>query len=390
MRVIRVITRLDVQGGAEYSTLIEVEALAARGHEVLVVTLAEPATPVASTRLGDAGAASVHISGRIPRQALELRRLIRRWRPDVVDAVIWESELVTALAGIGSNVPTVVSLVNMQYTPEAVAGAPSPVRLEVVRRIEGVVLRHGIDHYRCLTTALSEHAARYLGLPTDRTSVIPRGRDADTWAVTDAQVRSVRAELHSGSGDLDSGHLDLDSGHLVVNVGRHEAQKGQELLIEAIGLLEPSLGVKLVIAGRDGHQTDQLRAQIERLGLSDRVELLGIRRDVPALLRCADVVAVSSRYEGVAGAAVEALGAGAAIVAFGIPSVCEVVEDAGVVVEPFDVEALSEAIGLLVLDEDRRRSLSARARQRFESEFELGSVTTRLEGMYGMLATGGR
>lgn len=375
MRILRVITRLDVHGGAELSTLIELEELAARGHTLAVVTVAEPTTPAAVARLEAAGVEHRHLGGRLPHQAAALRSMVRSWRPEVVHAVIWGAELVTAVATVGLRTPTLVSLVNMQYAPEAVAQAPSPRRLAVLRRVEGLLLRHGIDHFHCLTRAGAQHSQEHLGIRPERITVIPRGRRAGDLAVDDDRVALLRRELLG------------DASALVLNVGRHETQKGQDLLVDAVSRLAGSgRRPRVVVAGREGNSTAALREQVRRLGLTETVELLGARRDVPELLAAADVVAVTSRWEGLGGSIIETLGAGAPIVAFGVPAVAEVVGDAAVVVEPFDTAAFAGALSDLIEDEPRRVELSRRARGRFAERFEIGAVVTRVEALYDELA----
>lgn len=374
MRILRVITRLDVHGGAELSTLIEVEELAARGHDVLVITVAEATTPAAVQRLERSGIEHCHLAGDRARQALALRSTIRSWRADLVHAVIWAAELVAAAASVGRRVPTLVSLVNMQYAPEAVAQAPSPRRLDAVRRVEGLVVRHGFDHVHCLTEAGAQHSIEHLGVPRERITVIPRGRRAQDLLVDRTRVAERRQEL------LDGGSA------LVLNVGRHESQKGQDLLVEAVARMDAAeRGVRVAIAGREGNDTPSLRRRIAGSGLDDAVQLLGARRDVPELLAAADVVAVTSRWEGLGGSIIETLGAGAPIVAFGVPAVREVVGDAAVLVEPFDVAAFADALSALVDDEARRRELSSRARRRFDEQFEIRPVVDRIEQLYAEL-----
>jgi glycosyltransferase involved in cell wall biosynthesis len=371
MRVLRVITRLDVHGGAELSTLIELEELAARGHDVLVVTVAEATTPAAVQRLERAGVEHRHLSGDRVRQVLALRSAIGSWRPDLLHAVIWAAEVVTAAAALGRRVPTLVSLVNMQYAPEAVAQAPSPRRLDAVRRVEGLVVRHGFDHVHCLTEAGAEHSVEHLGVRRDRITVIPRGRRAQDLAVDAARVTALRADLLQ------------DATMLVLNVGRHESQKGQDLLVEALSRLDAARrGLRVVVAGREGNGTAALRSQIAALGLDDVVQLLGARRDVPELLAAADVVAVTSRWEGLGGSIIETLGAGAPIVGFGVPAVREVVGDAAVLVAPFDVGAFAEAVSGLVEDAPRRARLAELARRRFDEHFEIRAVVDRIEHLY--------
>lgn len=379
MRILRVITRLDVHGGAELSTLVEVEEHAVRGHQVMVVTVVEEATPAAVERLDTAGVEHRHLAGSLVRQAFALRSIVRTWQPDVVHGVIWRAELVVAAATVGLRVPTLVSLVNMQYAPEAVAQAPSPRRLDLLRRIEGLVLRRGVDRFHCLTRAGATHSNEHLGIEWGRITVVPRGRRSTDLIAGADQVRAARSEFAAGGGLL------------VVNVGRHESQKGQDLLLEVMADPCAPDGAQLLVAGREGNCTGVLRDAIASMGLEQRVQLLGARRDVAALLGAADVVAVASRWEGLGGSIIEALAAGTPIVAFGVPAVAEVVGDAGVIIEPFDIPAFAAALDALLQHPDRRAELAKAARERFDSEFELGGVVDRIEELYrSMVGTGGR
>lgn len=370
MRILRVITRLDVQGGAELSTLVEAEEHAARGHRVMVVTVVEQATPAAVRRLDAAGVEHHHLAGRLVRQASALRSIVRTWQPDVVHAVIWRAELVVAAATVGLRVPTLVSLVNMQYAPEAVAEAPSPRRLDLLRRIEGLVLRRRVDHFHCLTRAGAAHSNEHLGIEWERITVVPRGRRSTDLVAGADEVQRARSEFVP------------DGGLLVVNVGRHELQKGQDLLLQVMADPCAPDGARLLVAGREGNRTAALTDALAGMGLEERVQLLGARRDVAALLGAADVVAVASRWEGLGGSIIEALASGAPIVAFGVSAVAEVVGDAGVIIEPFDTAAFAAALDALWKDPDRRAELAEAARQRFDSEFELGGVVDRIEDLY--------
>lgn len=371
MRILRVNTRLNIHGGAELSTLVEVEELAARGHEVTVVTVVQETTPAAKERLDRAGIAHRHLDGNVGVQAWALRRLIASWRPDLVQAVIFRSELVGALATIGRRTPLLVSLVNMQYDRSATQQASSTWRLEVMRRLESILLRCSATAFHCLTDAGRQHSIDRLHLDPSRITVIPRGRRTGDLRVTDADIAAVRDEFG------------VDGAPLVVNVGRHELQKGQDLLIAAIvdlGRRGPM--PRVVLAGREGNLTTELQRRIDAAGLTDQVTLLGARDDVAVLLAAADLVCVTSRWEGLGGSIIEALGAGAPIVAFGVPAVREVVGDAGVLVEPFDTTAYTDAMAALLADAPERERLSTRATARFEERFDLERVVDEIERLY--------
>lgn len=101
-------------------------------------------------------------------------------------------------------------------------------------------------------------------------------------------------------------------GPLVASVGALIPRKGHEILIDAVATLP---GVRLMIAG-EGPERPRLVAQIARLGVDDRVTLLGsvAHGELPGLLAAADVMALASSSEGLANAWVEALASGTPVV----------------------------------------------------------------------------
>lgn len=128
---------------------------------------------------------------------------------------------------------------------------------------------------------------------------------------------------------------------LLLQVARFNYPKDQKTVIRALFFLPNS--VHAVFVG-DGN----LRAECERLaeeaGVSARVHFLGIRRDVPMLLKMADVVICSSAYEGLSLASAEGLAAGKPVVASDVPGLAEVVGGAGLLFPQGDEKALAGTI----------------------------------------------
>lgn len=139
------------------------------------------------------------------------------------------------------------------------------------------------------------------------------------------------------------------SGPLVVSVGALIARKGHDVVIDAVARLD---GVTLLIAG-EGEARPALEARIARLGLGERVRLLGSvpHGELPALIAAADVMALASTSEGLANAWVEALACGTPIVITPAGGAEEVVTapEAGRVV-PREVGAFAAAIGELLAE----------------------------------------
>jgi glycosyltransferase involved in cell wall biosynthesis len=136
-----------------------------------------------------------------------------------------------------------------------------------------------------------------LGMPAERIRVHHTGVDLARFAPRDQPGAKAA--------------LGID-GPLVVSVGALIPRKGHDLVIEAVARLP---GVQLRIAG-DGPERGRLAAQIERLGVRDRVKLLGsvAHDELPLLLAAADVMALASSSEGLANAWVEALASGTPLV----------------------------------------------------------------------------
>jgi glycosyltransferase involved in cell wall biosynthesis len=186
------------------------------------------------------------------------------------------------------------------------------------------------------TTA--ETLRRDFGVAAERLSVAAPGTE-----------RAARA---TGGGDVP--HL--------LSVGAVVPRKGFDVLLTALAELA-ARPWRCTIAGsldRDPATVDALRAQIERLGLSERITLTGALE--PAALddvyRSADIFVLPSRYEGYGMVFTEAMARGLPIVACAAGAVPGTVpRDAGLLVPPDDAAALAEAVRRLLDDPKERRSL---------------------------------
>ena len=153
----------------------------------------------------------------------------------------------------------------------------------------------------------------------------------------------------------------------VIAVGRYAYQKGLDRLIDAWKTvsdeLGPEHGWRLRLLG-EGELRGPLQQQIDRLGLSGSVELCGTVRDMPSEYRKAAILALSSHYEGLPMALIEAQ-------AYGVPAVsfdCQcgprevIVDDrTGRLVPEGDVAALAKALLELIRDPEKRRCMGEEA-----------------------------
>src|SRR6185295_18528307 len=125
----------------------------------------------------------------------------------------------------------------------------------------------------------------------------------------------------------------------------------------------------------------------ERLGVADRVQLLGDRSDVPDVLAALDVFVLPSRTEGMSNALLEAMAAGLPVVATAVGGNPEVVapDGSGLLVPPDDPEAMAAAVARLLAAPAEAARLGAAARRRVEESFGARAMVRRLEAVYTAL-----
>lgn len=150
-------------------------------------------------------------------------------------------------------------------------------------------------------------------------------------------------------------------------VGLLVRRKGVHVLLEAMARASLPPDVVLQVAG-DGPERAELEALASTSGLRGRVEFLGFRTDVPALLAGADAFVLPSAMEQQPLVLIEALGAGKPVVATDVGGVAEMVAGTGIVVPPGDAAALGRALEELTTGGDAARwgaQAAAIARERF-------------------------
>ncbi|MDQ1484449.1 MAG: hypothetical protein QOJ62_142 [Actinomycetota bacterium] len=172
------------------------------------------------------------------------------------------------------------------------------------------------------------------------------------------------------------------AGPVVGTVGRLDYQKAPADFVHAIARLrhENAIGV-WVGEGSLRRDVEQL---IDRLGLGDRMMLLGDRTDVSAILPAFDVFAMSSRYEGLPCAIVEAMAAGVPVVATAVNAVSDVVlpGETGLLVPPQQPGALASAIDLVLDDPVRAQLRVTRAKALLGSRFGQEQLGVILDEVY--------
>lgn len=315
--------------------------------------------------------------GSYPARLWPAIKQIRSWRPDLVHTSVPEADMVGRVAGRLCGVPVLSTLVNTSYGPLRRADpAVGKWALEAHRRLDQLSSRLCVSHFRAVSEAVASDAVAGLGLGRDRITVVPRGRaDEALTPISMAERDSLRREL------------DLAPSTIVVGtVGRMVYQKAHDVLLDSIAhatRIAPDLDVRLLHAGPDGAETPAIRRQIEELGLGGRVHLLGSRPGAATtVLPAIDVFAFPSRYEGMPGSLIEALGRGLPVVASDIAPNREVAEGVARFVPVNDAQALGEAIVELATQRSAAAGLGRLGHERIVAGFNMDTVVAAEADLY--------
>lgn len=239
------------------------------------------------------------------------------------------------------------------------------------------ILRKVVDRVVSEYVAVSKNIESWLvsgiGVPAQKIRQIYNGVDISRFSPT------------SGRSYED---VSISSELVVGTVGRLDPIKNHVWMVRAIATLLrelPELAgtLRVVIAG-EGSERDRIQAQIDELGLSDTVRLLGMRDDVPNLMREMDVFVLPSINEGISNTLLEAMASGLPVIASDVGGNPELVRDSvtGYLVSPDNSQGFVEALKKYMQTPTLRKSHGEAARFRVVSEFSLQSMIAAYDELY--------
>ncbi len=234
----------------------------------------------------------------------------------------------------------------------------------MARRADSVIT---CSHY------MRGHVADIFDIDERRITVIPNGIDPSDLRPVD-DLKSLRAQFARADEKL------------VLLVGRLVYEKGFQLALDALpGVIESVPGVRFLVAGSGTHESE-LKAQAQRLGLSERGVFLGWIGDdaLHSLYRIADLCVVPSLYEPFGLVALEAMASGCPCIVADTGGLREVVpagERVGLRFNGGDAEHLGVMIERLLVDDALRERLVAEASEHVLS-FDWSDVAQRTAMVY--------
>lgn len=285
-----------------------------------------------------------------PRALVALWRRLRSDRPDVLLLLTVVPNIWGRILGRLAGVPLVIAGCRQSGNP---------------KRQHERLLKRLAHHHICNANALKTLLVSEYGVNADKISVIYNGVDAEAFAPAARPAANP----------------------VILCVGRLVPAKDHDTLLEAFALvLAARPEAELWIVG-DGPR----QVELERLAGQERfrgqVRLMPARLDVLALLRQAQVMALSSVSEGFPNVVAEAMAAGLPVVATNVDGLAELVVDGetGLLVPPRDPRALADALAGLLARPAQRDAMGKAGRERVEREFSFQGMAARHGELFSRL-----
>jgi glycosyltransferase involved in cell wall biosynthesis len=209
------------------------------------------------------------------------------------------------------------------------------------------------DHVLADSQATKDDLMALYDTPPDKITVLLSGISPHFRRVDDAAARAAVYQRYN-----------IPVGRpYIFSIGTVQPRKNYARLIEALAALGPDFAdYQLVIAGGRGWLDSPIYRAVSDFGLADRVHFIGFARDgdLPALYSAATCLAYPSLYEGFGFPVLEAMACGTPVITSNCSSIPEVAGDAALLVDPYDVGAIADALRRLLVANALRADLVAR------------------------------
>ena len=353
MNILYVITGLAL-GGAEKTVSDLADQMYKLGHNVKIAYLTGEQIVIPESDEIEIIALKLNSVIGFPSASIKYRKLVKKFRPDVIHAHMVHANIFTRLNRVNSNVPKLICTAHS-------SNEGGKIRMLAYRLT---------NHLSDISTNVSQEATE---------KMIIKGAFTKNDVITVYNGINL-TKFKNNSKYRKSGQNLLN----IIAVGSLSAAKDYFNLIDAFALLKGrnNIDIKLTIVG-DGELRSQIKDRIKELKLNNNITLLGRRLDIPQLLNAADIFVLSSRYEGLPTVVIEAMACECYVVATDCGGSAEILGDTGELVPTQDSQALAKALeNAINLDVEHRLHNNKKARARVEQLFSLESSVQKWIALY--------
>jgi glycosyltransferase involved in cell wall biosynthesis len=365
-RLLVVITTLAV-GGAEAQAINLAVKLKELNWQVAIACLVDPMFDVTHLTRQGINVHSLNMRTGVPdiRAVFKLRTLIKGFQPDVVHCHMFHANFLGRITRLVCRMPVLICTAhNIRETSRR--GGPTWHKELLYRATDRLA-----DQTTIISRAAFERYVRVGAVPQGRLKVIPNGVDTEVFCRSEELRRSARNDLGIGPE------------FTWLAVGRLVKQKDYPTLFRALALLEPRNFV-LLIAG-SGPLERELHENCTKLGLDKTIRFCGSRENMLHLYNAADAFVMSSEFEGMSVALLEASSMGLPAVVTRVGGNPEIVMDdfTGYLVPPHNPAELAEAMKRMMLAlPDQRDAMSRAMRQHCQKHFRLAGIIDQWIDLY--------
>lgn len=173
----------------------------------------------------------------------------------------------------------------------------------------------------------------------------------------------------------------VETDKILIQVAGFREQKDQKTLIKSVSHLPND--IKLILVG-DGVLKLECEILVKKLQLENRVFFFGIRTDVPRLLKTADIIVLSSKYEGLSLSSIEGMASGKPFIASNVPGLSEVVAGAGILFSQGDEKELAQKITELLNDDKLYQSVAKSCLER-ANQYDIKKMIDKHINLYNSI-----
>ena len=362
MRILQVITSLEM-GGAETLVVNLIPRLQALGNTVDLCVFDGTETPLTQRLKKESPQTKIFALGHgvyNPLYIIKLAKIMKNY--DIVHTHNSSPQLFVAIASLFSQ----ANLVSTEHNT-----SNRKRNWKWYRPIESWMYGR-YDHVICISKIAEEKLREYMGgewlvkSSNKYKSITTINNGIDVNAISKAEPCKELLDLK-------------ENRKSILMVAGFRKQKNQDTIIRALTLLDKEK-YEVWFAGI-GERMAEVKQLAFSLGVSDRVRFLGLRTDIPNVLRAADVIVMSSHWEGLSLSNVEGMSAHKPFIASDVNGLKEVTKGYGLLFPHEDAKALAEEIKHLVSDEAYYNEIAERCYNR-ALEFDISNTVSGYADVY--------